>query len=689
LPGSEASLADVLAPCDAHAIRQRFALDEQDLSMLRHRLEGAGVSWGLDAAQRQRTNDYASSEGSWRAGVDRLLLGLITGPDAQVLPGQYASGGQLSGDADAVGGIAVYLGILQRFAEEAGDGSLAKPVSAWRTLLFGLLADLADAQRGPDARALAVLRGAIAAIPMTGADPDLRTIRKHLARMLDEEQHASTWSRGGITVAPLSVLRHAPHAMIAILGLDSSFPRIHTASAFDPAAAVRRRGDLSARLDARQLFLDLLLAARTRVHLSWTGWSSSDGSPREASSTIEDLLRHLDTWLTASDDQKVGRALVLVNHRLHASDAAYFNGTLPRSHDVLACAAAGTRRARDAGIEAPGVQPFLLAPNASEAPAILAPDDLLAWCRDPAKQYCEQVLGLRFPRHDTLAEHEPIALDGLESWHLRQEVVDGLLDGHPVQEARLRQDGLLPHGPAGTHLLAECHEEAASLAATLDAVLAREGCTRDDVLLSTRSIDVALPGDGAPRRIVGSVRRCAPRIAVVLHSGSLKGAHLLDAWVLHQLLNAHARSHQEEGLSTVLIGHAGGHGALKALRGCCCLPASAANEEHWRSIATALRDQWRRPQPFFPDLAAACWQWDGHQIRAESLDPHLAAWRGGADDLEDSDLRSELATPRPWTRLVWRGDADPTAQWAWFIDHLWAPAAQAARAAHAGAERAP
>jgi exodeoxyribonuclease V gamma subunit len=701
LPGSEAPLEAVLAPFDAPAIRRRFALEEEDLDTLRHRLVAAGVSWGLDAAQRRRVSGYDSAEGSWRSGVDRLLQGLISGPDGVLaLPAtgrSYAAGARLLGDAPALGGLAVYLDLMAAFAAATGDGTVELAMADWRPLLFGLLADLADAQSGTEVRALQLLRGAIAAIPRDAAAPDLRTIRTHIARILAQDGSASSWSRGGIIVAPLTALRHAPHQLIAVLGLDSSFPGTRVRSAFDPAAGTRRRGDLSQRLDGRQLFLDLLLAARTRLHLSWTGFSASDGSEREPSSVVEDLLRFLDDRLRSGQDRPHGRQAVLIRHRLHGSNAAYFDdsdASLPRSFDALACAAASARRSRDGGSSVKTVARFVTAAATVPPPATLGPEELIAWTCDPAREFTGSVLGLRFSQREAPPEHEPIALDALDSWQLRQQLLDGLLGGHQPDEERLRQDGLLPHGAVGGLALAAISSEAAAILTQVDDVLGGFGLARQEVLSAVRSISCALPGAGLPQAIAGTIQRCHPRVALRVHEGALKGRHLLAGWTLHQLLHADSREHgRDGGLTTVLIGaSAPPKGGAMPSTGCCRFGPAEASAEHWAAITQALRASWRQPSPFFPDLANAASDWrELGNLDQRILGRHLDAWRSGADEDDDGFVRSELATPKAWTRLLWRGVEDPTAagaplgqsgvavDWNWFLERLWFPAATAAR----------
>lgn len=679
LPGKPATLEQVLAPLEVPAIRRRFGLQEDDAEMVCHRLQSAGVSWGLDAQQRALVSGYDSDQGSWLLGIDRLLLGLATGPEASVLPELFPAGSALLGEAQALGGIAVYLRVLRTFAASVGDGTLQKSVPAWRSLLFGCINDLCDPISGPELKSLSLLRGAIAAIPPTAADLDLSVLRKHLGRMLGDDGNASTWSRGGITVAPLSTLRHVPCAFIAVLGLDSSFPRVQAHSVFDPMVSQRRRGDRSQRLDDRQNFLDLVLAARSRLHLSWTGHAAEDGSPREPSSVIEDFLRFLDP--------QISRSRILVEHRLHGTDPAYFDGTLPRSYDPLACQAAVARQQRRPGA---AETPFLRSErNAATLPAVFSPQEVITWTTDPAQAFAKQVLGLKFVSEEVLPEHEPIQLAGLEAWELRDRLLEASLCEQPPNEARLRQDGILPHGPLGTLTLNEIGKEAEEIVTTLNAVLGKHAVQAREILAARWPVDVPLsPG----HRISGQVSGCNGKLALCLHSGKLRGKHLLSAWILHQMLGAAAREGGRPGISTVLIGRGKEQKKEQKAKKTTKKPkvekplesgrvgfrAQDASVQAWEAITQALCQSFVRPLPIFPDLAAMCWDWSGEEgCKIEELAKHLDSWRLGAD--EEMNQGSEIGSPKPWTRLMWRGIDNPTQDWKQhFLEPLWIPALSAA-----------
>src|SRR5690606_3434221 len=53
LPDSRFAVSEILDLLDVPALRERFAIAERDLPLLHRWIEGAGVRWGLDAAQRE------------------------------------------------------------------------------------------------------------------------------------------------------------------------------------------------------------------------------------------------------------------------------------------------------------------------------------------------------------------------------------------------------------------------------------------------------------------------------------------------------------------------------------------------------------------------------------------------------------------------------------------------------------
>ena len=84
-----------------------------------------------------------------------------------------------------------------------------------------------------------------------------------------------------------------------------------------------RIGDRDTRSDDRYLFLETLMAARSRLHLSYHCEGAQDARPRNPAAPLAELMAFLDARLGAE------RAWY-VKHPLQPFDARYFDGGDPR-----------------------------------------------------------------------------------------------------------------------------------------------------------------------------------------------------------------------------------------------------------------------------------------------------------------------------------------------------------------------
>ncbi|MDP9445107.1 MAG: exodeoxyribonuclease V subunit gamma, partial [Actinomycetota bacterium] len=69
------SASQVLDLTGTAVVRERFRLDDDDVERLREWVGTAAVRWGLDASHRGRWQLGKVDQGTWRWGLDRLLLG--------------------------------------------------------------------------------------------------------------------------------------------------------------------------------------------------------------------------------------------------------------------------------------------------------------------------------------------------------------------------------------------------------------------------------------------------------------------------------------------------------------------------------------------------------------------------------------------------------------------------------------
>ena len=76
LAGRRLTASDVLDLADREPVRRRFRLEDEDLARIRDWVADSGIRWGLDAAHRAPYKLQDMAAGTWRAGLDRVLVGV-------------------------------------------------------------------------------------------------------------------------------------------------------------------------------------------------------------------------------------------------------------------------------------------------------------------------------------------------------------------------------------------------------------------------------------------------------------------------------------------------------------------------------------------------------------------------------------------------------------------------------------
>jgi exodeoxyribonuclease V gamma subunit len=166
----------------------------------------------------------------------------------------------------------------------AWPGLLSDALGQFLSANEGELDDLAEVQR-----ALELLSANFQRSGLTEPLP-LDVVRAALAAGLEDAARGGV-PTGSVTFAAMSSLRRLPFRVVCVLGLnDGAFPSPVQPLEFDLMAARPRPGDRQRRHDDRNVFLDLLLAAREHLHLSHVGRSVRDNAPLPPSVLVSELL---------------------------------------------------------------------------------------------------------------------------------------------------------------------------------------------------------------------------------------------------------------------------------------------------------------------------------------------------------------------------------------------------------------
>jgi exodeoxyribonuclease V gamma subunit len=489
LAASRCGASEIFAVLRQPIVARRFGLDDAALEAVHEALLASGLRWGLDAAHRAAAGLPGQARHTLADALDRLFLGhalptpagetfaeTIDAPVAEPVAGLLPAG-------DLEGSGALILGALHRFAEALDElhAAVAQPhlPARWAALLQDLLArflapdadELADLSELQDS-----LRGLAALMARAELDEPLPlpVLRRALEQALDDPARGGV-PGGRIAFSAMSPLRGLPYAVVCVVGLNGdAFPGNERAPEFDLMAAHPRRGDRQRRHDDRNLFLDLLLAARRVVHLSHTGRSVRDNSPLPPSVLVDELLDVLVPAIAADPDDaaslQVARARLVVEHPLQPFAAEAFRRDADprlRSHDRELCGAlvASLRAAPpsvdetwpdepvvDAEVEADAVTdvdeaddggsgqtsswapppPFFTAALPPPAPAWRTPTlaQLIEFFRHPARYLLRRRLGLALLREaDELQDDEPFVPGREAGWALADRLLPALLAG--------------------------------------------------------------------------------------------------------------------------------------------------------------------------------------------------------------------------------------------------------------------
>jgi exodeoxyribonuclease V gamma subunit len=140
--------SEVLDLADTPAVRRRFGFDDDELSRIAEWSRDSGVRWGLDAASRSPFKMTAIGEGTWRSGLDRLMLGVAMSEDGlrrfgDALPLDDVD----SADVDLAGRLAE---LIDRLATVLAALRAAGPLEQWLNTLsdaVDLLAATTDSEQ--------------------------------------------------------------------------------------------------------------------------------------------------------------------------------------------------------------------------------------------------------------------------------------------------------------------------------------------------------------------------------------------------------------------------------------------------------------------------------------------------------------------------------------------------------------
>jgi exodeoxyribonuclease V gamma subunit len=693
LAESKVTAAQVLDFASRAPVSRRVGFDGDELSQVERWLAGTGTHWGLDQEHRALWKlGRAGEVGTWRAGLDRLLLGVAMSEDGERLFGGTLPFGDISsGEIDLAGRFAelverlrVTLGELKgphtarQWSDALAEGTarlaVAAPVDAWQTEQLGRALD-------------GVAEEALAAGPASAIELDLPEARALLADRLRGRPTRANFRTGDMTICTLVPMRSVPHRVVCLLGLDDGlFPRPGHHDGDDLLLANPQVGDRDVPREDRQLLLDALLAATEHLVITFEGRDQHLNQRRPPAVPISELLDVVDRTVRTEDGARPAREAVVVQHPLQAFDPVNFTpGKLGvRSAWRFDDAELAGAKAVTADRHPPAVfLPEMLPPVEGTTVQLAS---LVRFLEHPAKAFLRERLGFYADDFaEQLSDALPVELGPLERWALGDRLLETRLAGASSERALAaeRGRGLLPPGPLGEAALAEVDAVVEALVAVF------EGSPNAKAPAATIEVNVALPNGFSlvgtvPDTHGGTILRCT--------YSKLRPKHRLRAWAQFLALSA---AHPELFPSAVTIGQGEGSTTSRPRVSVSTLGPLLSGEADIRARAVELlqvlvdlyRRGMREPLPIYCSTSAA---WAAAASPGSTQVPHDAArgrWASNWEEFPGEDADPEhiavLGPEFPFEQLVqWLPRPDEEGQ-GWAMDEpsrlgrlamrLWSP----------------
>ena len=476
----EFTASDIFGILEDASVQARIGISGDDCREFRDAAGRAGIRWGWDAGDHGNRNSggRAFPQNTWQAGFDRLALHYAmdldpaapfpaeSGADADGGYGDdtvFAVPGYSGGRAVTLGRIAVMVRRLHEFAltmrARSGNGvpfrvwkdtllraaaEFFGPESDLSILLLNILSNwgavLSDARERTDAADDEDADADAAGYETDDTPLTSEIVLAYLGDQAENEADSTRgFMRGSITFCGLRPMRSIPAGAIVLLGMNHrTFPGEDNAPEFDLMKKTRKAGDPDRREESRQLFLDVIMAARKYLYISYTGRDNHDRKEYPPSVCVDVLRSYLE--------QEFGRnSFVDIQEPIQAFSPELFRPKA-RNQSYSEKLLEAARKVVGAG-QAQAVLPVFalneVAQPVDEPPPRISLDDLIRFFRNPAAAFVRD----RLDASASVMEETPLEDSELFGGRLdfgkKQDLLDLYLRTAPEQRNRLARISLL------------------------------------------------------------------------------------------------------------------------------------------------------------------------------------------------------------------------------------------------------
>ncbi len=442
----EASL--IMDIIDSDPISKRFDFRKEDIRILRKWVREVGIRWGMDKEDRRKWLKIVSDTGTWRSGLNSLLLGYALVDEEKGVFEDIFPYDESEGNSDLLGR---FIDLINKLFFYAKEFSRKKRIRQWQELFFSLLDELFFVDEESQ-RYMQLLKEIIAEMTESSENAsffdlvDIDVPVWNIEKALGRRGYGSRFLTGGITFCEMLPMRSIPFKVICLIGMNyDDFPRYFKTWEFDLIQKNPRKGDRSKRDDDRYLFLETIISARKRLYISYVGRSIKDNTPIPPSVVVSELMDYIEQGFYIEGKDILSH--ISFEHALHPFSPIYFKEERFFSYSNLNLLAAknalSERRQRESFLKD-------LSENRIEEIEL---DDFFSFFSNPVKFLLKKRLNISLKKEiDQVEDMEIIRLKGLYKYRFDQELFKNRIKRERERFIEFMQSrGFLPLGAIGEY----------------------------------------------------------------------------------------------------------------------------------------------------------------------------------------------------------------------------------------------
>ncbi|MEX2477350.1 MAG: exodeoxyribonuclease V subunit gamma [Gracilimonas sp.] len=501
-------VADIM---NLNPIKNTFSFSKGELEVLEEWIIQNNVYRGL--------GDDFNELYSWKKGINQLLAGLsMEASDLDLYRGLVPNSSIITvDDMHLTARFSRFLHMLMTAADESGR---EKTPEDWLEFADKLIRDFIQDKVGDNNSSglfstLAKLKEQLKYSQVTNEVP-YSLIKNWLKDQFSSNRSSSGRFGQGITVSSYIPYRSVPFKFIAVLGMnEGEFPRRSVRPEFDLIYADPKPGDRIQKEDDTFLFLETLLAAGNKLHISYKGRDQKSDSERLPSILVQQL-----------EDVYQEEKLKKFTHSLHPFSPRYFKKEkLPASFSATNLSLANN--IRSVHQETPEFLDYTYIQDDLKELKKLAVQDIILFFTDPCKYMARNYLNVSDILDETeIEDREAFDVGGLESYNLSDFLLRNIIQGYSKEEIYdyAHKSARIPDKLKGRKVFDEQYQEVQTLLKEMEPFAQVE----------PRDVEIELDIDGI--EIYGRISNVYEDVLISSRVGRRRPKDEVEHWLRHLLL---------------------------------------------------------------------------------------------------------------------------------------------------------